>query len=192
MMDPKDVVVNDEEEEGDDLLIQEPVLGKELTQAAVKAIHELPDLLKKDAKANLVKLFDNQIKAHQYAAEACKNLKELHKTLPLEVFLRITDSAMWPLVILHIPKTEELCAKMREAVEIMTRKMAVGVSRVVEVMETTNLPQLHKEWMVEDAHKAKKMIACMVYKYVRDVMFNKTTAAHVIVDKFNVKQATIH
>ena len=70
--------------------------------------------------------------------------------------------------------------------------MAVGASRVVEVMETTNLPQLHKEWMVEDAHKAKKMIACMVYKYVRDVMFNKMTAMHVIVDKFKVKLTTIH
>ena len=29
------------------------------------------------------------MKAHQYAAEACKNLKELYKTLPLDVFLRI-------------------------------------------------------------------------------------------------------
>ena len=87
MMDPKDLVVDDEEEENNDLLIQGPVLSKESTQAAAKAIHELPDLLRKDTKANLVKLFDNQMKAHQYAAEACKNLKELHKTLPLEVFL---------------------------------------------------------------------------------------------------------
>ena len=68
--------------------------------------------------------------------------------------------------------------------------MAVGASRVVEVMETTNLPQLQKEWTVEDAHKVKKMIACMVYKYVRDVMFKETTAMHVIVDK--VKQTTTH
>ena len=59
-------------------------------------------------------------------------------------------------------------------------------------METTNLPQLQKEWMVEDAHKAKKMIACMVYKYVRDVMFNETTATHVIVDSstLNKQQPT--
>ena len=192
MMDPKDVVIDDEEEERDALLIQGPVLGEESTQAAAKVIHELPDLLKKDAKVNLVQFFDNQMKAHQYAAEACKNLKVLHKALPLEVFLRIADSAMQPLVILHIPKTEELCAKMREAAEFKTRKMAAGASRVVEVMETTNLPQLHKEWTVEDAHKAKKMIACMVYKYIRDVMFNKMTATHVIVDKFKVKQTTIH
>ena len=99
MMDPKDVVLDEDEEEQDDLLIQGPVLGEESTQAAAKAIHNLSELLKRDAKANLVKLFDNQMKAHQYAAEACKNLKELHKTLPLEVFLRIADSAMRPLVL---------------------------------------------------------------------------------------------
>ena len=87
MMDPKDVVVDDEEEESHDLLIQGPVLGEESTQAVAKAIHELPDLLRKDTKANLVKLFDNQMKYHKYAAEACKNLKELHKSLPLGVFL---------------------------------------------------------------------------------------------------------
>ena len=69
--------------------------------------------------------------------------------------------------------------------------MAVGVSRVVEVMETTNLPQLHKEWTVEDTHKAKKMIASIIYKYIRDEMFNEMTAMHVIVDKFKVKQTTI-
>ena len=132
------------------------------------------------------------MKAHQYAAEACKNLKELHKTLPLDIFLRIADSAMRPLVILHIPKTEELCAKMQEVAETKTRKTTAGASRVVEVMETMNLPQLHKEWTVEDPHKVKKMITCMIYKYVRDVMFNETTAMHVIVDKFKVKQTTIH
>ena len=132
------------------------------------------------------------MKAHQYAADACKNSKELHKRLPLEVFLRFADSAIWPLVILHIPKTEELCAKMQEAAETKTRKMAVWASRVVEVMEITNLPQLQKEWTAEDTHKAKKMVACMVYKYVRDVMFKEMTATHVIVDKFQVKQTTTH
>ena len=192
MMDPKDVVLDEDEEEQDDLLIQGPVLGEESTQAAAKAIHNLPELLKRDAKANLVKLFDNQMKAHQYAAEACKNLKELHKTVPLEVFLRIADSAMRPLVIMHIPSTEAMCTKMREAAEAKTKKTTAGASRVTDVMENTNLPQLQKDWTLEETYKARKMIACIIYKYVRDAMYNETTATHVIVEKFNVKQTTIH
>ena len=192
MMDPKDVVLDEDEEEQDDLLIQGPVLGEESTQAAAKAIHNLPELLKRDAKANLVKLFDNQMKAHQYAAEACKNLKELHKTLPLEVFLRIADSAMRPLVIMHIPSTEAMCTKMREAAEAKTKKTTAGASRVKDVMEDTNLPQLQKDWTLEETYKARKMIACIIYKYVRDAMYNETTATHVVVEKFHVKQTTIH
>ena len=192
MMDPKDVVLDEDEEEQDDLLIQGPVLGEESTQAAAKAIHNLPELLKRDAKANLVKLFDNQMKAHQYAAEACKNLKELHKTLPLEVFLRIADSAMRPLVIMHIPSTEAMCTKMREAAEAKTKKTTAGASRVKDVMENTNLPQLQKDWTLEETYKARKMIACIIYKYVRDAMYDETTATHVVVEKFHVKQTTIH
>ena len=192
MMDPKDVVLDEDEEEQDDLLIQGPVLGEESTQAAAKAIHNLPELLKRDAKANLVKLFDNQMKAHQYAAEACKNLKELHKTLPLEVFLRIADSAMRPLVIMHIPSTEAMCTKMREAAEAKTKKTTAGASRVKDVMEDTNLPQLQKDWTLEETYKARKMIACIIYKYVRDAMYDETTATHVVVEKFHVKQTTIH
>ena len=46
MMDPKDVVLDEDEEEQDDFLIQGPVLGEESTQAAAKAIHNLPELLK--------------------------------------------------------------------------------------------------------------------------------------------------
>ena len=192
MMDPKDVVLDEDEEEQDNLLIQGPVLGEESTQAAAKAIHNLPELLKRDAKANLVKLFDNQMKAHQYAAEACKNLKELHKTLPLDVFLRIADSAMRPLVIMHIPSTEAMCTKMREAAEAKTKKTTAGASRVTDVMENTNLPQLQKDWTLEETYKARKMIACIIYKYVRDAMYNETTATHVVVEKFNIKQTTIH
>ena len=192
MMDPKDVVLDEDEEEQDDLLIQGPILGEESTQAAAKAIHNLPELLKRDAKANLVKLFDNQMKAHQYAAEACKNLKELHKTLPLDVFLRIADSATRPLVIMHIPSTEAMCTKMREAAEAKTKKTTAGVSRVTDLMENTNLPQLQKDWTLEETYKARKMIACIIYKYVRDAMYNETTATQVVVEKFNVKQTMIH
>ena len=36
------------------------------------------------------------------------------------------------------------------------------------------------------------MIACIIYKYVQDAMYNETTATHVLVEKFNVKQTTIH
>ena len=63
------------------------------------------------------------MQAHQHVAEASKGLKELHEKLPLDVFLRIADSAVRPLVVLHIPKTEQIIEKLKEAaVQRMQRK----------------------------------------------------------------------
>ena len=57
MMDPKDVVMDDEEEENNDLLLQGPVLGEESTQAAAKAIHELPGFAEEGCKSELGQTF---------------------------------------------------------------------------------------------------------------------------------------
>ena len=105
-MEPADVELEDEEPEGD-LVIQGPILGKEATEAAAEAIHKLPPMLLADTKRQLKNLFKHTMQAHQHAAEASKCLKELHEQLPLDVFLRIADSAVRPLVVLHVPKTEQ-------------------------------------------------------------------------------------
>ena len=115
IMKPEDIVMDDEVlENEDDLVIQGPILGKEATEAAAEAIHKLPPLLLADTKKQLRNLFEHTMQAHQHAAEASRCLKELHEALPLDVFLRIADSAVRPLVILHIPKTEEVIQKLKE------------------------------------------------------------------------------
>ena len=115
IMKPKDIVMDDEVVENeDDLVIQGPILGKEATEAAVEAIHKLPPLLLADTKKQLRNLFEHTMQAHQHAAEASRCLKELHEALPLDVFLHIADSAVCPLVILHILKTREVIQKLKE------------------------------------------------------------------------------
>ena len=94
-MEPADLEMDDDEPENeDDLIIQGPILGKESTEAAAEAIHELPQMLLADTKKQLKHLFEHTMQAHQHAAEASKCLKELHKRLPLDVFLRIVDSVV--------------------------------------------------------------------------------------------------
>ena len=111
IMKPEDIVVDDEVPENeDDLVIQGPILGKEATEAEAEAIHKLPPLLLADTKKQLRNLFEHTMQAHQHAAEASKCLKELHEALPLNVSLHIANSAVRPLVILHIPKTEDRIA----------------------------------------------------------------------------------
>ena len=123
-MEPGDLVMDDEEESpaAEDLLIEQNMLGQEATDAAAAAIENLPKLIANDIRNKLRNLFTSIEKAHKHAAEATKTLCELHEDLPLDVFLRIADTAMRPLVILHIPKTEALVQKLKEAgVERMQR-----------------------------------------------------------------------
>ena len=116
-MEPADVVLDEDNEEppNEDILIEQPMLGKEATDTAAEVIKNLPKMLMADTNKKLKTLFNEMEKAHRHAAEASKTLWELHDNLPLDVFLRIADCAVQPLVILHIPKTESLIQRLKEA-----------------------------------------------------------------------------
>ena len=169
-----------------------PILGKEAMEAAAEAIHKLPKILLADTKKQLKNLFEHTMQAHQHAAEASKCLKELHDKLPLDVFLRIADSAVWPLVILHIPKTEAVIQKLKEtAMERTQRKRKEGSTDVTDVMIDKNLPQ-RGDWMTEEEYRPRKMIASILYKYIWDEMFKETTVTQIVVDEFKLPKTTIH
>ena len=92
------------------------------------------------------------MQAHQHAAEASKCLKELHEKLPLDVFLWIADSAVRPLVILHIPRMEEVIEKLKEtAIQRTQRKQKGGSTEVRDIMIERNLPQCGK-WTMEEEY----------------------------------------
>ena len=192
-MEPADVELEDEEPEGEkDLVIQGPILGKESTDAAAEAIHKLPAMLITDTKKQLKNLFEHTMQAHQHAAEASKCLKELHENLPLDVFLRIADSAVRPLVVIHIPQAEQVVEKLKDTALRRTQKRT-GSMEVMDVMISQNLPQRVAKWTAEEEYRPVKMIASIVYKYVREAMFHpKKTVTQAIVDEFALPKTTIH
>ena len=193
-MDPADVEMEDDGQENEeDLVIQGPILGKEATEAVAEAIHKLPPMLLTDTKRQLKHLFEHMMQAHQHAAEASKCLKELHEQLPLDVFLRIADSAVRPLVVLHIPKTEQIIEKLKEtAMKRVQEKRKTGSTEVTDVMIARNLPQCSSKWTAEEEYRPRKMIASIVYKYVREAMFKGNTVTQKIVDEFGLPKTTIH
>ena len=193
-IEPVDIVMDDDDvpEKEDDLIIQGPILSNELTEAAAEAIHELPQMLLADTKKQLKNLFEHTMQAHQHAAEASKCLKELHKKLPLDVFLRIADSAVRPLVILHIPRTEQIIEKLKEtAIQRTQRRRKEGSTEVNDVMIERNLPHCGK-WTSEEEYRPRKMIASILYKYIRDAMFKELMVTQTVVDEFKLPKMTIH
>ena len=193
-MDPADVEMEDDGQENEeDLVIQGPILGKEATEAAAEVIHKLPPMLLTEMKRQLKHLFEHMMQVHQHAAEASKCLKELHEQLPLDVFLRIADSAVRPLVVLHIPKTEQIIEKLKEtAMKRVQGKRKTGSTEVTDVMIARNLPQCSSKWTAEEEYRPRKMIASIVYKYVREAMFKGNTVTQTIVDEFGLPKTTIH
>ena len=188
-MEPADIELEEEEPE-EDLVIQGPILGKEATSAAAEAIHKLPPMLLTNTKRQLKNLFEHTMQAHQHAAEASKCLKELHEKLPLDVFLRIADSAVRPLVVLHVPRTEQIIEKLKETAMRRTQKRT-GSMEVTDVMISRNLPQCGK-WTAEEEYRPRKMIASTIYKYIREEMFKGKTVTQTIVDEFGLPKTTIH
>ena len=60
-------------------------------------------------------------------------------------------------------------------------------------MISRNLPQCVAKWTAEEEHTVLvKMIASIVYKYVREVMFKEKTVTQTIVDEFGLPKTTIH
>ena len=149
-------------------------------------------MLVTETKRQLKHLFDHTMQAHQHAAEASKCLKELHEKLPIDVFLRIADSAVRPLVVLHIPRTEQIIEKLKEAaVQRTQRKKSAGSTDVKEIMIARNLPSCGK-WTVEDEYRPRKMVASIIYKYVREAMFKPKTVTQMVVDEFGLPKTMIH
>ena len=192
-MNPEDIYRDPAEENpaDDDLVVVERMLGQEATDAAAAAIKKLPKMLVNDVHKKLNHLFDEIEKAHRHAAEATKTLRDLHEDVPLDVFLRIADATVRPLVILHIPKTAQLVQKLTEEGVRRMNKIVRGSDNVVDIMLARNLP-VRGDWTTEDECKPQRMIAALVHKYVRDAMLKETTATQTIVDEFNLAKTTIH
>ena len=192
-MEPTDRVREQEFEDREDeaVLIQQPMLGLEDIDAATEAINKLPKLLIADTNKKLRNLFSEMEKAHKHAGEASRLLRELHEDLPLNVFLRIADCAVRPLVILHIPKTEQLIQKLKETAINRQRRIMRGSATVVDVMLERNLPR-RGEWTAEDTYRPRKMIASLVHKYIRDEMMKEQTTTATIVEEFGLAKTTIH
>ena len=193
-MDMTDFAADDEDEDeaDNDLVIQGPALSEDQVTEAARLLKSLEPMMRNDACKLLADLYENQARAHEHAAASCRILKQLHRTLPFDVFLRIADGAVRPLVLMQIPQTEAVVTKLKEAAEA-SRKKTTGMTLVTEVMEKRNLPQLHRDWTMSDVDKPKKMVACIIFKFVRDAMFpTDPTPTHMVVKEFGVKQTTIH
>ena len=96
-------------------------------------------------------------------------------------------------MVLHIPQTEQVIEKLKEtALRRTQERKRTGSTEVMDVMISRNLPQRVSKWTAEEEYRPVKMIASIVYKYVREVMFKGKTVTQTIVNEFGLPKTTIH
>ena len=160
-------------------------------KAAAEVVDKLPKMLKNDVHRKIHNMLGHIEQAHRHAAEATKNLRDLHDDLPTDMFFRLADAVVRPLVVMHIPKTEALVSKLKEAGAQRLQRMLSGSYNVVDAMIDKNLPT-RGTWTMDEEFKPRKMIAAITHKYVRDAMLKELTTTKTIVDEFEVPKTTIH
>ena len=77
------------------------------------------------------------------------------------------------------------------AVQNTQRKQKQGSTEVTDVMIARNLQQCGK-WTAEEEYRPRKMIASIIYKYVREAMFKGKAVTQLVVDEFGLPKMTIH
>ena len=162
-------------------------LNKDATQTAQAAIDKLQGARKNDYKQMLKRLVKYNTEAHESAAKASQELMGLLEYLPLSAWLKVADAATRPLVNVQIPEVMEIVSESQVLID--RKKPRIGESPIEDIVTEQNLPdmmQLRHVWGYGRDDVGKKMLATIVYKYLKEQMFPK---AHVTTAFFSVKFA---
>ena len=74
------------------------------------------------------------------------------------------------LVVIEVPEVTVLCEEAKQLSKENQRNWTQN-TEVMVIMEEQNLPFLSTAWGYQAEDKARKLIAGIIYKYVRDRMY---------------------
>ena len=91
-------------------------------------------------------LFGNVEKAHQVNLEVAHDLKDFMNMIrEPEIFSKIAQAAMQPLVACYMPRIETFIKKQQVSLEAKHEKLS-KLKSIDEVIERSNLPQYNTTW----------------------------------------------
>ena len=135
----------------------------------------------------LKRLVKYNTEARESAAKVSKELMGLLEYLSLSAWLQVADAATRPLVNVRIPEVMEI---VRESQALIDRKKPrMGESPIEDIVTEQNLPDMMQLRHVRGYGRddiGKKMVATIVYKYLKEQMFPK---AHLTMAFFSLKFA---
>ena len=139
------------------------------------------------------KVMGNMTVAHRMVAEASQEMLNLLDEVKLPLWIKLADITMRPLVHLEIPELAIMCEEAKQICKGNEQNWD-QTTKITTIMEGRNLPFLPTAWGYNKEGRAKKVIAGIIYKYVKDRMYDgKTeTPATEVSEKYALNVTTMN
>ena len=166
---------------------------KDIMEYTEEVSNSWPDLKKKSFIMAMKKIMGNMTVAHRMVADASQELINLLDEIELPLWMKIADLTMRPLVHIEVPEVAVLCEEAKQ-LSRSNEQVWDQTTKITTIMESKSLPFLPTSWGYDKEGKAKKLIAGIVYKYVKDRMYGgqTETPATEVSRKFGINSTTMN
>ena len=125
---------------------------------------------KKSFILTMKKVMGNMTVAHRMVAEASQEMINLLDEIELPLWMKLADMTMRPLVHIEVPELTIMCEEARQMSKANEQHWD-QTTKITTIMEAKSLPFLPTSWGYDKEGRAKKVIAGIIYKYVKDRMY---------------------
>ena len=126
---------------------------------------------KKSFILTMKKVMGNMTVAHRMVAEASQEMINLLDEIELPLWMKLADMAMRPLVHIEVPELTIMCEEARQMSKVNEQHWD-QTTKITTIMEAKSLPFLPTSWGYDKEGRAKKVIVGIIYKYVKDRMYD--------------------
>ena len=150
-------------------------------------------LKRKNFLITMKKVMGNMAIAHKMVADASQELINLLDEVDLPLWIKLADITMRPLVHLEIPDVVIMCEEAKQVCKANEQSWD-QTTKITAIMESQCLPFLPTAWGYDREGRAKKVVAGIIYKYVKDRMYGGKveTPATEVSEKFGFNATTIN
>ena len=151
------------------------------------------EVKRKNFLLTMKKVMGNMTIAHRMVADASQEMVNLLDEIELPLWVKLADITMRPLVHLEIPEVVIMCEEARQVCKANEQTWD-QTTKITTIMESQCLPFLPTAWGYDREGRAKKVVAGIIYKYVKDCMYEckVETPAKEVSEKFGFNATTIN
>ena len=143
---------------------------KDIMEYVEEVSRDWTELKRKNFLLSMKKVMGNMTVAHRMVAEASQEMINLLDEVDLPLWMKLQDMTMCPLVHLEVPEVAIMCEEARQMSKGNEQNWD-QTTKVTTIMEAKCLPFLPTAWGYDKEGRAKKVIAGIIYKYVKDRMY---------------------